>query len=207
MKKIHVKKQIKNATNRFAGVRSSSGNVFTTKRLVAFGSFCIAAVVTYYVIMVVQSGIGRLDMLKGSTSSLFAVHDTPVYADAWSILSTLSRSPKESVIIDLRSKNDYRKIHLQNTVNVPYPYVDADPQSIDAFVKGVEKVSNGKRIILLPYSTFSTTGTEAAAILMKHGISAEVLSVGWNELYNLPNMWMPESEWDSFSIIDLIEGV
>lgn len=143
--------------------------------------------------------------LPGTTGS--KQNEWQGYADAWTVISDIGSGNFRYTIIDMRSKDDYTKVHLQETVNIPYPYlIDADADT-HAFVSAVQKIQNSNTLILLPYSMFSQTGIHAQRALKKEGIQSFVLSAGWNELYNLPNIWVPESSWESFSIIDIIDGV
>lgn len=149
-----------------------------------------------------------LNFLNNTKNGKNVVVQNQEFADTWTIVSRIhDKKDIDFTIVDMRSQEEYRKLHMKETVNVPYPYVNPDKDSIEAFIEGVKKIKNENTLILMPYSMFSTTGDEAQMTLRKAGITTKLLTVGWNELYNLPNMWAPESSWDTFSVIDLIEGV
>ena len=132
-----------------------------------------------------------------------------VYADPYATFKMLTGENKDDVlVVDMRSSKDYERNRFKNTVNVFFPY-EKDREKEEAFIKAVEKeAKKHKQIVLLPYSGMSTTGEDAAAILLEAGIeNVAIMKTGWNELYSLPNMWIPEEEGGDFSLTKLLENL
>ncbi|KXK09253.1 MAG: Thiosulfate sulfurtransferase GlpE [Microgenomates bacterium OLB23] len=139
--------------------------------------------------------------------SLFTKARDVVYADPYLVLSELARNNAQNVLlVDMRSPQDYQARRLKNSQNIYFPYVTNRDEEKE-FVKAVEKQSSlYKKIVLLPYSAFSTSGEDAARILLEAGFTnVFVLKAGWNELYSLPNMWVPEEKVADNLLQKLIE--
>jgi rhodanese-related sulfurtransferase len=131
-----------------------------------------------------------------------------VYADPYVTLKMLTGENKNDVlVIDMRSNKDYERNRFKNTVNIFFPY-EKDRDKEKAFIKAVEKeAKKHKQIVLLPYSGMSTTGEDAASILLEAGIeNIAIMKAGWNELYSLPHMWIPEEVGD-FSLTKVLENL
>lgn len=130
------------------------------------------------------------------------------YADPYITIRGLIGGNKEKVLlIDMRNGHDYNARHFKNTVNVYFPY-ENDREGERSFVKDVEKkASEFKKIILLPYSSASTTGEDAAHLLIEAGIdNVWVMKIGWNELYSLPGIWIPEDKANTFTLSTILEN-
>lgn len=123
------------------------------------------------------------------------------YVDPKDVLGSLKKGNGDHMlIVDMRMNKAFVNNHIRGTINIPF-----DPIAPASFVKKVAQQAHDKRVILLPYSTFSTSGEQAVEALDKKGIEAHLLTIGWNELYNLPNLWLPENEWQTFGFQDMIE--
>jgi rhodanese-related sulfurtransferase len=130
------------------------------------------------------------------------------YADPYTTIKDLVEGNKgKTLLIDMRSPHDYKARHFKNTVNVYFPY-QSDREGEQAFVEAVEKhAPQFKKIILLPYSSASTTGEDAAHLLIEAGAdNVWVMKIGWNELYSLPGMWIPEDQADKFTPPNILDN-
>lgn len=102
------------------------------------------------------------------------------------------------VIIDLRPARDYKKQHLKASYSVPYD----DPLFVDR-VQDIVKNNDG---VLMGYSSASMQAEYAAAKLANKGTTVSVLKLGWNELFNLPQLWVPEHLWGTFTPSDWLDS-
>lgn len=127
--------------------------------------------------------------------------------DPYRVLIGLSEGREDIILVDIRSEKAYDVKHIKNTYNAPF--LDEKGSYNSSFVKNIasiqKRAGGSKKLVLLPYSYYSTSGKEAILQLEKNSISAELLNIGWNELYNLPNMWVPEEKWNTIRFQDMIE--
>lgn len=129
------------------------------------------------------------------------------YADPYGVLKNISTDNKERLlVIDMRSPGDYKERRFKNTVNVYFPY-EKDREQEKAFVKNVEnEIGAYKQVVLLPYSSMSTTGEDAATLLIESGVeNVAIMKAGWNELYSLPGMWIPEEKASELTLPELLD--
>lgn len=131
--------------------------------------------------------------------------DSVVYSDPYSVMYAVKKHNKNVVLIDLRTKDMYEKVYVRESENVPFLGINMKNKDLEDFNKHVQKVAYDKQIILMPYSSSSTSGEEAFYLLRHKIPHVSVLKIGWNELYNLPNLWLPEEEWDSFDFHGMLE--
>ena len=124
-------------------------------------------------------------------------------ADPYSVISAVIQGEDGLVLIDMRPADAFSEHHVKYSVSIPFP--DSDEKKQEEFVKSVEAIAKGKRVVLLPYSAASTSGEQAYALLDKEDIEVSLMKQGWNELYNLPNIWVPEKEWQSFTLEKWVE--
>ncbi len=130
------------------------------------------------------------------------------YADPWLTLSEVWKHKNNNVIIiDLRNEKDYQKHNFKNTVNIVFPYGKQKDEYM-VFLQNVKKKAKGyDTIVLLPYSGMSLSGEEAYDVLKKGGLKhIRLLKIGWNEMYNLPNLWIPEHSWGTFTVSTYINS-
>lgn len=172
-----------------------------TKSAILFGSACVvtASVVIAY-------NFRSLLPIFPSTTIRNVNYDIQ-YADPYVTLKHVLEGNKEGIlVVDMRSAEDYKERRFNNTTNIYFPY-ETDREGEKKFVEQAEKASaNFKKVVLLPYSSASTTGEDAARMLVESGISnVFVMKIGWNELYNLPGMWIPEEKASEFTISHLMK--
>ena len=123
-------------------------------------------------------------------------------ADPYTVISTVIKNDSEIILVDLRPADTFKDKHVKNSVSIPFSGSEKESKS---FVEKVEQIRKGKPVVLLPYSAASTTGEQAYILLDDKGIDTSVMKQGWNELYNLPNMWVPEDKWQSFGMEKWVE--
>jgi rhodanese-related sulfurtransferase len=123
-------------------------------------------------------------------------------ADPYTVISDVIKNDSEIILIDLRPSDTFKDKHVKNSVSIPFSGSEKESKS---FVEKVEQIRKGKPVVLLPYSAASTTGEQAYILLDDRGIDTSVMKQGWNELYNLPNMWVPEDKWQSFGMEKWVE--
>jgi len=139
------------------------------------------------------------DVKKNSVSSVKT--DNIEYADPWLTLEDVFKNKQSTILlIDMRSEEDYKKNSYRRSSHVYFPYGHS-PQDEKEFVKKVKEIQKGKVIVLLPYSGMSTSGEEAYHVLNKAGMkNVRVMKIGWNEMFNLPHLWVPENQWEKFDV-------
>ncbi len=114
-----------------------------------------------------------------------------------------------SVIVDLRSQEEYEEEHIITAVNIP-AYRDRDHSDYGA----VERIVNsfrqlkennpGKDIVVYCYSTPCMTGRKIGKMLAEHGIFVKHLGIGWNEWRHFWTLWNHEHEWNTTKSEDYI---
>lgn len=174
--------------------------------LIYFGATCI---VTSVVVVAVNKNRFFHIELPALTNKQFSKKATQFqYADPYSTMKALKEGNKEKImLVDMRSKKDYSSMRYKNTVNIPYPY-EKNKAEEKNFVDAVNKqVKRYDKVVLLPYSSASTSGEDALRALTNAGISkALIMRIGWNEMYSLPNLWIPEEKLGELVISDLLEN-
>ncbi len=124
-------------------------------------------------------------------------------ADPYAVISTVINGDSSLVLVDLRPSETFAERHVKNSVSIPFP--DSDEKGKQQFVKKIAEVAKGKAVVLLPYSAASTSGEQAYTLLDDEDIDVSLMKQGWNELYNLPNIWVPEKEWQTFTLQKWVE--
>lgn len=124
--------------------------------------------------------------------------DTLVY-DPYALVLQIDKGKNESVIVDLRSSEEYKAEHIKYAVNVPaYTSLKKmDTITLDkSFVEQVRTKAGGKPVIVYAHFSGSPVARDAAVLLNAQGVSAYMLAIGWNEWRHFRNVWLPESVWD-----------
>lgn len=130
------------------------------------------------------------------------------YADPFITMSAIVTADKNAaLLVDLRSEKDYANNRFKNSKNVFFPYVD-DKEAENEFVNKVKELyKKQQNIVLLPYSTQSTSGERAYRLLQKAGLSRiTLMKIGWNEMYSLPNLWIPEEKMPEMTLEKLLDN-
>lgn len=121
--------------------------------------------------------------------------------DPYITISKVIKGDSDSILIDLRSSESFKEKHVRNSINIPF----SGEKEQDIFISKVEQLDKSKNVVLLPYSASSISGERAYMALDAKGMNVALMKQGWNELYNLPNMWVPETEWKSFGLKEWVE--
>jgi rhodanese-related sulfurtransferase len=94
--------------------------------------------------------------------------------------------PKEFILVDLRSYEEYKKERIIDSVNIPGQISEQE------LVKRFQDLRNqypNADIITFCYSSSCTLSKKVGKILAKHGIYVKHLNVGWLELRYFPESW------------------
>ncbi len=106
---------------------------------------------------------------------------------------------EDSVLVDLRSQEEYETEHIITAVNIPaYATPDkSDYGAVDRIVGSFTQLVNdnpGKDIIVYCYSTPCMTGRKIGKMLSNHDIYVKHLGIGWNEWRYFWNKWNHSGE-------------
>lgn len=181
----------------------STPSVSIVRRVFIFiGVASGVCLLTLFIYKTPSFDIPRISIFQAAPKEIPTSSNADVsYVDPYDVFNALKKKKAAHLlIVDMRVASEYEKKHIRGTMNIPFNQVSA----VD-FVKKVRHKGKDKRIVLIPYSIFSTSGEQALSKLEKEGVEAHLLTVGWNELYNLPNLWIPEEEWRTFNFLDMIE--
>jgi rhodanese-related sulfurtransferase len=116
-----------------------------------------------------------------------------------------------SVIVDLRSQEEYEEEHIITALNVP-AYKDRDHSDYGAVerirqgFKEIKAAHPNKDIIVYCYSTPCMTGRKVGKILADDGIYVMHLGIGWNEWRYHWNTWNHAHEWAITNVQDYISS-
>jgi rhodanese-related sulfurtransferase len=129
--------------------------------------------------------------------------DQMVKLDPYQLVQKFNKNDSDFMLVDLRSKEVYDKEHIRTAINFPTyssvnKHVDSIPYDINALVNELAKKGMKKYIIVYGDFSGSVATKDVVAKLTERGLSAMALSIGWNEWRHFRNLWLPESEWDSF---------
>lgn len=145
----------------------------------------LSATVTF--IVVHQIALLRLRSQLVAKMPLLSVYD-PVR-----LKNRLKLGDKDMLIIDLRSKKEFKKGHVRSAINVAWQ------EDIGAWLKQLKKQPlKSKTIILYEHSQASVLPQELSLYLKKEGYSAYYLAIGYNEWRHFYTFWLPEKDWSSW---------
>lgn len=102
-----------------------------------------------------------------------------------------------SILVDLRSAEEYELGHITGAVNIP-AYKDKntpDYGAVERIVKSFELIPKDKEIITYCYSIVCMTSRKVGKMLAEHGIFVKHLNIGWNEWKNDWQSWNHQHEW------------
>lgn len=117
------------------------------------------------------------------------------YIDTFTVISSVVKNDTEYLLVDTRDTKSYQKAHIKNSINISSASILQSK-----YDKNSLRNQSGDRIlVVLSYSMFSTDGELVVEKLMKDGFKPFVLKAGWNEIFNLPNMWVAENNQKLFS--------
>ncbi len=120
-----------------------------------------------------------------------------------------SKKVRDFVLVDLRSKEEYEKSHIIESLNIP-AYKDpftSDYDDVERIVTGFKTLQEKypqKNIVLYCYSKACMTGKKIGLLLERHKIPVKCLGIGWNEWRYHWETWNHEHEWDSTKVEDYV---
>jgi rhodanese-related sulfurtransferase len=171
-----------------------------------------------YVFIVIMSII--LGSIVGATSALFVINseskgklikdfyltENAVHVSPHSLRSRMDNNDDSFVLIDLRSKEEYKEAHIIGAINIP-AYSDRYTSAygdIDRIVSEFASLHTDKDIIVYCYSMPCMTGRKVGQMLTEHGIYVKHLGIGWNEWRYFWDLWNHEHEWNTTTVYEYI---
>ncbi len=174
----------------------------------------------YIVLFCIVFIVGFLFLLLVTTpSSIKHPSAAPVSLDCFSCSRTLQESydpfllsqelQKDQVqVVDIRSSAEFNKGHIRTAINIPtylsIKNISGTEIKESELINAFNNLAKNKPVIIYGNSA-SSLPNEIADYLNQHGIRVRPLSIGWNEWRHFPNLWVPESQWDHFSIDNVVE--
>ncbi len=201
---VRIETVSKLETNFDTKTQKSGGYLAGMRQMITLRFMVIVAIwtgITYLLVVGIHENYTEIkSYFKPRIKNVASFQNSSIsYVDPRDVLKQMMKPSREFVLIDLRDKKDFSKAYIKYSVNVPFT------QNSDAFVERVQEKAGRKHIVLMAYSSFSTSGEQAVELLKKEGINADLLKIGWNELYNFPHIWLPEHEWDSFDFRSMLQ--
>lgn len=110
-------------------------------------------------------------------------------------------------VVDIRSKGEYEKGHIRRAVNIPfYNSTDSVDKDIEVTLpEEFKKQADDKMLVVYSYSQYSPHTEEAVSWFKSKGYTVVPLAIGWNEFMHFKNFWVPDSQWDSFTIESFVD--
>lgn len=130
--------------------------------------------------------------------------------DPMFLIHELKKNKMELVLIDIRSKEEYKKGHIKKAFNLP---VVEEKKNQDGFGIDENKLlydlnklaSKSTTVIIYGQTSYSELPYFITEKLLRKGYILKILSVGWNEWYHFSNFWIPEKDWNKVNINDFVE--
>lgn len=113
------------------------------------------------------------------------------------------RQNRDVLIVDLRSKEDFKLGHIRYAVNVPVTNASKKYPSeelIKIAIQEIKEKATKKSVVVYGHFQGSTYAHEVVESLRKQRVNASLLAIGWNEWYHFRNLWLPESQWSSIDM-------
>jgi len=132
----------------------------------------------------------------------FYATETAVLVSPHSVRKAILEGKSDSVLVDVRSQQEYEKEHIIGALSVP-AYKDPDTSAygdVERIVKGfadIQKKYPDKKIVVYCYSIPCMTGRKVGNMLAEHDIYVKELGIGWNEWRYFWTLWNHEHEWEN----------
>lgn len=132
--------------------------------------------------------------------------ENAVHVSPHGLRKKIMEGKNDSILVDLRSAQEYEKEHIAGAVNIP-AYSDPDHSAydeVDRIVSSFKALPSDKKIIVYCYSMPCMTGRKIGQMLTEHDIYVQHLGIGWNEWRYFWNLWNHEGEWDTTKVEDYV---
>ncbi|MEQ1849286.1 MAG: rhodanese-like domain-containing protein [Candidatus Peribacteraceae bacterium] len=154
---------------------------------------------------------GRLSTVIAPTNTddLIAEYyqtESAVHVSPHGLRKKIAEGKNESILVDLRSAQEYEKEHIVGAVNIP-AYSDPDHSAydeVDRIVAAFKALPQDKSIIVYCYSIPCMTGRKVGVMLAENGIYVQHLGIGWNEWRHFWQLWNHEHEWKTTNVMDYV---
>jgi len=136
--------------------------------------------------------------------------ETATHVSPHGLRKHLGEDPN-TIIVDLRSQEEYEEEHIITAVNVP-AYKDRDHSdygAVDRIVsqfKEMKEQNQNAEFIVYCYSIPCMTGRKVGKMLADNGIYVKHLGVGWNEWRYFWTLWNHPHEWNNTKVEDYISS-
>lgn len=102
----------------------------------------------------------------------------------------ITKGAEGYTLIDIRPEKDYKIGHIKGAIQTD-----------------ISKMSFKKdlKIIVYGHSAYDGNAKKATNVLLKQGVDAYYLAIGWNEWRHFRNLWLPQSEWNTNDLDRTIE--
>jgi len=163
-------------------------------------SFFVTGTGTFFIVKAVKNGISLPKKSVVNTPVKKSNYKTAIF-DPYQLILMLSQK-QDVVIIDIRGEFAYKKGHVKTAVNIPYLDGEETTNKIITYISGKDK---NIPIVLYGNTQYSTDTKEILQLLLDKKTNVSILAVGWNEFRFFVNFWLPEANWQDFSIANYIE--
>ncbi len=168
-----------------------------TKREIILVS--VSILIAVLLSMFVQNKINKETSKESEQKLIKAFYDTEnlVSVSPHGMRIKMDAGEFNSVLVDLRSSEEYELGHITGAINIP-AYKDKntpDYGAVERILGEFKKLSKDKEIIMYCYSTACMTSRKIGKLLADNGIYAKHLNIGWNEWKNDWQGWNHQHEW------------
>lgn len=135
--------------------------------------------------------------------------ENAVHVSPHSIRKNIMKGYTDSILVDLRSQEEYEAEHIVGAVNIP-AYKDPDTSAygdVERIVSSFEELiaqNPDTDIVVYCYSIPCMTGRKIGQMLAEHGIFVKHLGVGWNEWRYHWELWNHPHEWSQTIVADYV---
>jgi rhodanese-related sulfurtransferase len=147
-------------------------------------------------------------MQKFAKKDCFTCSTESFIYDPFILAQKIGKHDATITIVDVRSAQEFNKGHIRTAINIPsYTSLNAIEDTEVAtgeLVTSFQSLS-GKQIIIYGSSAGSTIPSSLAAVLQKQNIHVHILGIGWNEWRHMKTIWVPQSAWDTFDVMQYVE--
>ncbi len=166
-------------------------NILSNTSVIAFSISFVVTIVVVSLVFFAKDIVMNLIPKPKATVETAQVS----YIDTFIVINSVVQNKQDYILVDTRDEKSYLKAHIKNSINIPSSSILRKKYNRSS----LEDKPGSVIVVVLSYSMFSTDGELVQKEFAKQGFKSFVLKAGWNEIFNLPNMWVPEVRQKAFS--------
>lgn len=133
------------------------------------------------------------------------------FIDPVLIKEAIDKKDSQTLIVDIRSTQEYKSAHIKSAINVP-AYTNSQDVYGTLTQKNLLRMEIGKKIagkkLVVIYGYKSDADiTQDVYEDLKQVFAVKVFGISWNDWKNNFYSWLPNAEKQSFKVEDYMEGI